>query len=53
MEPKQNNLEPLEKLSLEQFKLFSTNALKAYLHVRGKNTEGSHEELVARYITFP
>lgn len=37
-----------QKLSIEDFKLWSTNALKIYLNVRNKNNKGSFEELVAR-----
>ena len=37
-----------EDLSFENFKMWSTNALKSYLHVRGKNIEGSFEDLAAR-----
>ena len=38
----------LEQISLESFKLWSTNALKSFLRVRKKNNEGTFEELVAR-----
>ena len=38
----------LETLILDDFKLFSTLALKSFLVVRKKNTSGSHETLVAR-----
>ena len=37
-----------EQISLESFKLWSTNALKSFLRVRKKNNEGTFEELVAR-----
>ena len=42
-----------EDLSFENFKMWSTNALKSYLHVRGKNIEGSFEDLAAEVIFFP
>ncbi|XP_057303348.1 uncharacterized protein LOC130640806 [Hydractinia symbiolongicarpus] len=35
-------------MSLDKFKLWSTNALKSFLHVRNKITDGSFEELTAR-----
>ena len=37
-----------EKLTLEDFQLWSTNALKAFLRVRKKKNDGSFDELVAR-----
>ena len=37
-----------QKLSIDDFKLWSTNALKIYLKVRNKKNNGSFEELVAR-----
>ena len=37
-----------EKLTLEDFQLWSTDALKAFLRVRKKKTNGSFDELVAR-----
>ena len=37
-----------EDLSFENFKMWSMNALKSYLHVRGKNIEGPFEDLAAR-----
>ena len=39
----------LGELSLENFKLWSTNALKSFLRLRKKSNEGTFEELVARY----
>ena len=39
----------LEKLTIEDFKLYSTNALKIFLTVRKKPITGSFETLVARY----
>jgi hypothetical protein len=42
------NVVPEQKLSIEDFKLWSTNALKAYLRVRKKKKNGSFDELVAR-----
>ena len=36
-------------ITLQQFKLWSTNALKVFLRVRNKKTDGDFEELVARY----
>ena len=36
------------KLTLGDFQLWSTNALKAFLRVRKKKTNGSFDELVAR-----
>ena len=38
----------LEQISLESFKLWSTNALKSFLCVRKKNNKRTFEELVAR-----
>ena len=37
-----------ENLTLEDFRLWSTNALKVFLRVRKKKNNGSFEELVAR-----
>ena len=37
-----------EKLTLEDFQLWSTNALKTFLRVRKKKNNGSLDELVAR-----
>ena len=42
----------LEQISLESFKLWSTNALKSFLRVRKNNDEGTFEEFVARYCDF-
>ena len=39
---------PEQKLSIDDFKLWSTNALKVYLRVRNKKNNGSFDELVAR-----
>ena len=36
--------------TLDQSPLWNVNALKAYLHVREKNTDGGLEELAARYV---
>ena len=41
-----------ENLTFESFALWSTNALKTYLHVRSKSIEGNHEDLAARYISY-
>ena len=35
-------------LSLKEIKLWSTNALKVYLRVRNKDTDGDFAELAAR-----
>ena len=37
-----------DKLSIEDFKLWSTNVLKVYLRVRNKKNSGTFDELVAR-----
>ena len=37
-----------DEMTLEKFKLFDSNALKSFLFVRGKKTEGSFDELAAR-----
>ena len=34
-----------DTITLDQFRLWNVNAIKAYLHVRGKNTDGGLEEL--------
>ena len=39
-----------DAMTLDQFRLWNINALKAYLHIRGKNTDGGLEELAARYV---
>ena len=39
---------PEQKLSIDDFKLWSTNALKVYLRVRNKKNNRSFDELVAR-----
>ena len=36
------------RLPLKELKLWSTNALKVYLRVRNKSTDGDFEELTAR-----
>ena len=36
------------KLGLEDFRLWSSNALKTYLRLRKKKNNGSFDELVAR-----
>ena len=33
-----------DAITLDQFRLWNVNALQAYLHVRGKNTDGELEE---------
>ena len=38
----------LDEMSLERFQIWSANALKSFLRVREKQTEGSHDELAAR-----
>lgn len=40
---------PLGEMSLERFRLWSTNSLKAFLHTRRKPNEGTFDELAARY----
>ena len=35
-------------LTIDELKLWSQHALKVFLNVRGKDTTGSFEELVAR-----
>ena len=37
-----------EELTIDYFRLWTTNALKAYLRVRKKKNDGSFDELVAR-----
>ena len=44
------NMDNSTTLSLQQFRLWSTNALKAYLRIRSRKTHGDFEELVARYM---
>jgi hypothetical protein len=44
-----NTIDMDSTLTLQQFRLWSTNALKAYLRIRSKTTDGDFEELVARY----
>ena len=39
-----------DAITLDQFCLWNVNALRAYLHVRGKNTDGGLKELAARYV---
>ena len=39
-----------DAITLDQFRLWNVNALKDYLHVRGKNTDSGLEELAARYV---
>ena len=39
-----------EGVSLDCFKLWSITALRSYLHLRRKSTEGSPEELAARCV---
>ena len=38
----------LVKLSIDDFRLWSTNALKTFLRVRKKRNNGAFDELVAR-----
>ena len=35
--------------SLDEFKTWNLKALKTFLNLRGKETEGSAQELIARY----
>ena len=46
MEEQQN----LSEMSFERFKMWTTNSLKSFLHVRHKSIEGSLDDLAARYI---
>ena len=39
-------------MTLEDFKLWSTNALKKYLFVRGKSNDGSFDNLAARLVVY-
>jgi len=50
MEGDETNSTCIEELSFEKFKMWSTNAIKVFLHVRGKQIEGSHDDLAARYF---
>ena len=40
----------LDKMSLEKFKLWNELALKSYLAVRKKSTEGTFDELACRSV---
>jgi len=40
----------LEKISIEEFRLYSTQSLKVFLSIRKKSTTGSFDTLVARYV---
>ena len=42
----------LEVLTLESFELWSTKALKSFLALRHKSTEGSFKELASRQVYF-
>ena len=42
------NMSALEKLDLDFFETWSRNALKTYLAVRNKSTDGSLKELASR-----
>ena len=42
----------LEKLTIEDFKLYSASSLKKFLAIRKKPTNGSFDTLVARYPDF-
>ena len=37
-----------ENMTLDEFKLWSTNALKVFLRLRNKKVNGSFDELAAR-----
>lgn len=43
-------MEGLSDMTLDKFKLWSSNALKVYLSSRKKNVDGTFEELAARYM---
>jgi hypothetical protein len=40
----------MDTVSLEEFKLWSTNAYKVFLRLRKKKTDGTFEELSARAL---
>ena len=42
----------LEVLTLESFELWSTKALKSFLALRRKSTEGGFKELASRQVYF-
>ena len=42
-----------DDMTLEKFHMFSAPALKSYLYLRGKSTDGTFDELAARaYVTY-
>ena len=39
-------------LMLDDFKMWSINALKVFLRLRKKKTDGSYDELLPRYLRY-
>ena len=39
-------------LMLDDFKIWSINALKVFLRLRKKKTDGSYDELLPRYLRY-
>ena len=43
-------IKKMSQVDIDELKTWSLNALRGFLNVRGKNSEGEIDELVAKYV---